>query len=195
VVNRARTGGYVQDVHTDQQLLARVSSGDEDGLRELYHRHSAAMLRLLRRLTSDPGTAEEILQESWLAVWRSAESFRAAASVRAWLLGVARRQAHNRLRRAAAPTVEIDTAPEPQDRTADVEGQALASVGHDAIITAMGRLPRTHRDVVVLALVEELPYADIAEVLDIPVGTVKSRMSKARRMLSAELSPRAGELT
>ncbi|MBB4933774.1 RNA polymerase sigma-70 factor (ECF subfamily) [Lipingzhangella halophila] len=175
-------------MHTDQQLLARVVSGDENGLRELYHRHSAAMLRLLRRLTSDPGTAEEILQESWLAVWRSAGSFRSSASVRAWLLGVARRQAHNRLRRATPPAVEIGAAPEPVDPTADVESQALAAAGHAVIVAAIGRLPEAHRDVVVLALVEELPYADIAEVVGVPVGTVKSRMSKARRMLSEELS-------
>ncbi|GAA4907947.1 RNA polymerase sigma factor [Streptomonospora salina] len=179
---------YVQGVDPEQQLLAQVASGDEGGLRELYHRHSAAMLRLLGRLTSDAGTAEEILQEAWLAVWRSAGSYRASASVRAWLLGIARRQAHNRLRRAAAPAVDIDAAPEPADRTADVESRVLASAGHEAILAAIARLPEAHRDVVVLALVEELPYADIAEVLRVPVGTVKSRMSTARRTLSAELS-------
>ncbi|RNL84649.1 RNA polymerase sigma factor [Halostreptopolyspora alba] len=173
---------------TDEQLLARVASGDENGLRELYHRHSAAMLRLLRRLTSDVGTTEEILQESWLAVWRSAGSYRSSASVRAWLLGVTRRQAHNRLRRATPPTVGIEAAPEPVDHTVDVEARVLAVAGHEAIMAAIGRLPRAHREVVVLALVEELPYADIAEVLAIPVGTVKSRMSTARGILSAELS-------
>ncbi|WP_461001198.1 RNA polymerase sigma factor [Streptomonospora sediminis] len=175
-------------MYSDQQLLAQVASGDEGGLRELYGRHSAAMLRLLRRLTSDKGTAEEILQESWLAVWRSAGGYRSSASVRAWLLGVARRQAHNRLRRAAPPPADLDTVPEPADRTADVEDKVLSAAGRDAIIAAIGRLPQTHRDVVVLALVEELPYADIAEVLRVPVGTVKSRMSKARRTLSAQLS-------
>ncbi len=188
MVNQSASGCYVSGVYTDEQLLARVVSGAEDALRELYHRHAAAMLRLLRRLTSDTGTAEEILQEAWLAVWRSAHQFRSASSVRAWLLGVTRRQAHNRLRRTAPPPVEIDAVPEPPDPTVDVERQALAAAGRPAIVAAVDRLPRAHREVVVLALVEELPYPDIAEVLEVPVGTVKSRMSKARRMLATELS-------
>lgn len=174
-------------VESDNDLLARAASGDEQGLRVLYERHAAAVLRLLRRLTSDPGMAEEILQETWIAVWTSAHRFRGASSVRAWLLGVARRQAHNRLRRKSPSTVEFDAAPEPADETTDVEGEALAAAGRDEILAAIGRLPQTHRDVVVLALVEELPYSDIAEVVGVPVGTVKSRMAKARRMLAAEL--------
>ncbi|WP_017607234.1 RNA polymerase sigma factor [Nocardiopsis xinjiangensis] len=174
-------------MESDSELLARTASGDEHGLRLLYERHAAAVLRLLRRLTSDPGVAEEILQETWIAVWTSAYRFRGDSSVRAWLLGVARRQAHNRLRRQRPSTVEFDAAPEPVDETADVEGEVLAAAGRDEIVAAIGRLPRTHRDVVVLALVEELPYADIAEVVGVPVGTVKSRMAKARRVLAAEL--------
>ena len=187
-VNLVRADRYLVDVCTDQQLLAQVVSGNENGLRELYQRHSAVMLRLLRRLTSDTGIAEEILQESWLAVWRSAENYRGSASVRAWLLGVARRQAHNRLRRVSPAMVDIDSAPEPADHATDVEGEVLAVMDRHVILAAMDRLPDTHRTVVVLALVEELPYPDIAEVMGIPVGTVKSRMSKARKLLSAELS-------
>ena len=171
----------------DGRLLERAGAGDDHALRALYERHAAAVLRLLRRLTSDAGTAEEILQETWIAVWTSAHRYRGASSVRAWILGVARRQAHNRLRRRDPPTVEYDDAPEPVDESTDVEGEVLASAGHDTILAAIGRLPETHRDVVVLALVEELPYADIAEVVGVPVGTVKSRMAKARRVLAAEL--------
>ncbi|MDA2814527.1 RNA polymerase sigma factor [Nocardiopsis sp. RSe5-2] len=175
---------------TDRALLTAAAKGDESALRVLYERHAAAMLRLLRRLTSDPGTAEELLQESWLAVWRSAGTFRGEASVRGWLLGVARRQAHNRLRRLRPVHVALDAedAPDPPDPGADVEGRVLASAGHREILAAITALPRRHREVVVLALVEELPYADIAEALGIPVGTVKSRMAKARARLSGALA-------
>ncbi|QVQ54894.1 RNA polymerase sigma factor [Spiractinospora alimapuensis] len=172
---------------SDGELLARVVSGDEQGLRGLYERHAGGMLRLLYRLTSDRGVAEELLQEAWLAVWTSAGSYQGSASVRAWLLGVTRRQAHNRLRRHQVPTVEIEAAPEPADTTTDVEAQVLAAAGREEILAAIGRLPETHREVVVFALVEELPYADIAEVMGVPVGTVKSRMAKARRLLAAQL--------
>ncbi|WP_230480180.1 RNA polymerase sigma factor [Nocardiopsis kunsanensis] len=69
-------------MESDEDLLARTASGDEQGLRFLYERHAAAVLRLLRRLTSDPGVAEELLQETWIAVWTSADRFRGASSVR-----------------------------------------------------------------------------------------------------------------
>ncbi|WP_245928572.1 RNA polymerase sigma factor [Murinocardiopsis flavida] len=178
------------DVDTDHGLLAAVAAGGEPALRVLYDRHSPAMLRLLHRLTGDSGVAEEILQESWLAVWRSAATFRGDSSVRGWLLGVARRQAHNRLRRFEPVRLALDAeeVPEPVDPGTDVEADVLASAGQRQILAAITALPRRHRDVAVLALVEELPYTDIAEALGIPVGTVKSRMAKARGRLGAALA-------
>ncbi|MDA0563597.1 sigma-70 family RNA polymerase sigma factor [Streptomonospora sp. S1-112] len=167
----------------DRVLLARVADGDEHALRVLYGRHAAAMLRLLRRLTSDTGTAEEILQEAWLAAWRSAAGYRGESAVRVWLLGITRRRAHDRLRRVARPTVDLDDAPEPVDGGVDVEEQVLATIGHDAILAAVRRLPARSREVLGLALVDELPYRDIADVLGVPVGTVKSRMAHARARL------------
>lgn len=188
----------VTDMDTDRDLLAAVSAGDQSALRSLYERHSSAMLRLLRRLTSDSGTAEELSQESWLAVWRSSASFRGDSSVRGWLLGVTRRQAHNRLRgtRPVLLALDAEEVPEPADPGADVENDVLASAERHRILAAFETLPRRHREVAVLALVEELPYIDIAEALAIPVGTVKSRMAKVRARLSAilveeEVSPRA----
>ncbi|RCV52802.1 RNA polymerase sigma factor [Marinitenerispora sediminis] len=175
-------------MRTDDDLLAAVAAGDQDALRALYDGHAAAMLRLLRRLTSDRGVAEEILQETWLAVWRSADRFRGEASVRGWLLGVARRQAHNRLRRSEPPAIDVAEAPEPADLGADVEARVLAAAGHDEIMAAIRELPPRLREVVVLALVEELPYRDVAEVLGVPVGTVKSRMSGARARLARSLT-------
>ncbi len=188
-MNLPRPARYVPGVDPDRRALAAVAQGDEGALRELYDRHAGAVLRLLRRLTSDAGTAEEIMQESWLAVWRSADTFRGASSVRGWILGVARRKAHDRLRRAGPATVALDgeEAPDPADAGADVEAEVLAAAGHREILTAIGALPRRHREVVHLALVEELPYPEIAEVLGIPVGTVKSRMSKARARLAGAL--------
>ncbi|ASU83349.1 RNA polymerase sigma factor [Nocardiopsis gilva YIM 90087] len=179
---------YVRQVNGDHDLLTRVGHGDEAALRALYQRHATALLRLLRRLTSDAGTAEDILQETWLAVWQSASSYRGASSVRGWLMGVARRQAHNRLRRVEPVTVDVDTAPEPADVRADVEAAALSAAGHSEIMAAIAALPEQHREVVTLALVDELPYRDIAEVLGIPVGTVKSRMSGARARLARALA-------
>ncbi|MDA8369788.1 MAG: RNA polymerase sigma factor [Nocardiopsaceae bacterium] len=177
----------------DRALLSSVADGDEQALRRLYERYATDMLRLLRRLTFDAGVAEEILQEAWLAVWRSAGGYRGESSVRAWLLGITRRRAHDRLRRVVPATVDVDNAPEPADSRADVEEQALAAIGHEAIMAAIRRLPTQSREVTMLALVDGLPYRDIAEVLGVPVGTVKSRVAHARARLVSSLQDKGAE--
>ncbi|WP_251735617.1 RNA polymerase sigma factor [Frankia sp. R82] len=168
--------------------MVALAEGDAGAVRVLYERHAPAMLRLLRRLTPSAQTAEELLQEAWIAVWQSASSFRGDASVRAWLLGVTRRQAHNRLRRGMVVEVDLDAAELVADQAVDVENEVLATASHGAIMNAIDALPHHLREVVMLALVEELPYRDIAAIVDVPVGTVKSRMSHARARLCRSLA-------
>lgn len=186
----ARPATYLE-TKPDDELIMAVGSGVEDALRVLYTRHTPGMLRLIRRLTSDPSVAEEILQETWLAVWRGADTFRGDSSVHGWLLGVARRQAHNRLRRGRLPTVHIDEAADVPDAV-DVEATVLAAAGAARVARAIAALPEHLREVAILVLVDELPYRDVAAAAGIPVGTVKSRMSHARGRLAQELAHGAG---
>jgi RNA polymerase sigma factor (sigma-70 family) len=181
-------GATYWQMQSDEELIAAVARTEQDALRALYDRHATAMLRLIRRLTSNTSIAEEILQEAWLAVWQSAGAFRGDSSVRGWVLGVARRQAHNRLRKAQPQLVDIDEmdASAAVDARVDVEAHAIMSIAHDKIIAAIVALPDHLREVAVLALVEDLPYQDIATVVGVPLGTVKSRMSHVRtRLMSA----------
>jgi RNA polymerase sigma factor (sigma-70 family) len=175
-------------VEDDEMLMSAVAGGDQDALRVLYERHAPVMLRLVRRLTQNQGVAEECLQESWLAVWQSAASFRGEASVRSWLLGVARRQSHNRLRKNSVATVELNESTDVADLTPGVEEQVLAGAQAAELAGAVRTLPEHLREVLVLVLVEELSYQDVGAALEIPVGTVKSRMSHARRRLAAVLT-------
>jgi RNA polymerase sigma-70 factor (ECF subfamily) len=175
-------------VPDDPTLMRAIAHGDEDALRKLYERHAAATLRLLRRLSPSVAVAEELLQETWLAVWQSAGRFRGDSSVRGWLLGVARRQAHNVLRRKEFATVDLEEAHAHPDERAGTEAQVLAGASRGRIVAAIKSLPDIHREVVVLALVEELPYRDVSAVLGVPVGTVKSRMSHARAALARALA-------
>ncbi|WP_036326988.1 RNA polymerase sigma factor [Microbispora sp. ATCC PTA-5024] len=168
--------------------MRRVADGEEVALRMLYERHAAGMLRLIRRLTSQREVAEEILQESWLAVWRSAGSFRGEAPVRAWLLGVARRQAHNRLRRAEPVLVDLEKAADVPDLEPAVDEQVLARAERRDLVAAVAELPEHLREVLVLVLAEDLPYPQVAVILGIPTGTVKSRMHMARRLLTEALT-------
>ncbi|MEU8268142.1 RNA polymerase sigma factor [Sphaerisporangium sp. NPDC049002] len=172
---RARAGTPAEDA----DVLARVAGGDPVALTELYERYAKPVFAFLYRLAGDRGTAEEILQDTWLAVWRSAGTYQSRSSVSTWLFGVARRQAHNRLRGAPPPVAAEPSA----DGTDPAPGPEELAVGRDRVQSALLRLPLAQREVVVLAFLDDLSQHQIAEVLDIPVGTVKSRLHHARATL------------
>ncbi|TDC97338.1 RNA polymerase sigma factor [Nonomuraea deserti] len=166
----------------DARVLARVADGDAAALTELYERYAGPLFTFLFRMAGDRGTAEEILQDTLLAVWRSAGTFQSRSRVSTWLFGVARRQAHNRLRGTPPPP-----AAEPYEQADRVPGPEELAVGGDWLQAALARLPRAQREVVVLSYLADLPHQDIAEVLGIPVGTVKSRLHLARTSLKEAL--------
>ncbi|MEV0972220.1 RNA polymerase sigma factor [Microtetraspora glauca] len=162
----------------DETVLARVADGDAAALGELYERYSRPLFAFLFRLAGDRGTAEEILQDTLLAVWRSAGTYRSRSSVSTWLFGVARRQAHNRLR-GLPPPLPAD----PADGADPVPGPEELAVGGDRVQQTLARLPLAQREVVVLAYLNDLGHQEIADILAIPVGTVKSRLHHARATL------------
>jgi RNA polymerase sigma factor (sigma-70 family) len=176
---------------SDEALLRAVAAGDAGALRWLYERHAGALFGYLHRLAGDRMTAEEILQDTLLAVWRSAASFEGRSKATTWLFGVARRQAHNRLRGRSCPEpigAPLPEGPERADQGAGPDDLAIAAAGGTPVAAAIDRLPDHHRDVIALVFVAGLPLADVAEVLTIPVGTVKSRLHHARAAIAAALT-------
>lgn len=172
---------------TDEALLAAVGRREQHALRLLYERHAKGVMRLLARLTSDRTVAEEVLQDTFLAVWRHYDGYRGQASVRSWLYGVARRRAHDTLRGRSIQLTEIDERYDVVEREAGPEERALASAEVDDVARAMRELPGHLRVVIELVAGEGMGYTEVSAVLGIPVGTVKSRMSHARQQLAAAL--------
>lgn len=171
----------------DEELLRSVAAGDAAALERLYARHAGALFGYLHRLAGDRMTAEEILQDTMLAIWRSAGAFESRAKVTTWLFGVARRQAHNRLRVRPGPQPAATELSDRPDQGAGPEELAIAAAGGTPVAAAIDLLPDHHRDVIALVFVAGLPLADVAEVLAIPVGTVKSRLFHARAAVAAAL--------
>jgi RNA polymerase sigma-70 factor (ECF subfamily) len=168
-------------------VVARIAAGERAALAELYARHRGPLLVYLRSLLHDPGLAEEVFQDTLFAAWKGAAGYGRRASVRLWLFGIARRRAHDALRRHTVHAVDsalLDAVPAPEP-----EPESLAIVGaeREALHAALRRLSPHHREVLVLNFVQELPYRDIAAVLDVPIGTVMSRLHHAKRALRAEL--------
>lgn len=187
-MTRAAGTGRGADAPPDGAVLEAVAAGDGAALGELYRRHGRALFGYLLRMSGDRMIAEEILQDTLVAVWRGAGGFQARSSVRTWLFGVARRQALQRLRKrpAPAPAQIVDRA----DAALGPEELAVLATGGTAVAAAVGRLPDHHREVLALVMVAGLPLAEVAGILDLSLGTVKSRLFHARaavvRLLAAE---------
>lgn len=167
----------------DAQLIKRIARGDRQALSELYACYQRTLFAYLLQLTPDYGLAEELLQDTLVAVWKSARSFEGRSSVLTWLIGIARRQAHNTLRQRKLLTTGLTELEELPATEQEPEAFALASAARDELAHAFRHLAPVHREVLVLIFVQELSYQEAATVLEVPVGTVKSRLSNARRAL------------
>lgn len=174
-------------------IVARLAAGDRDALTALYVRYQRPLFAYLTLLATDRGTAEEILQDTLVAVWQCAARFEGRSSVRAWLFGIARRQAHNTLRRRALPLVGDDALAALPSPGPGPEESVLASAAGADVAAALRAVAPVHREVIVLALGEGLPYQEGADVLGVPIGTVKSRLYHAKRALRTEIERRTGE--
>lgn len=168
----------------DLFCLRRVAVGDEDALSELYQKYSSPLYVYVVRLILDSHVAEDLIQEVFIAVWRSAKRFRGQSSVRTWLFKIAHYQAVSWLRRHVQPgrNTEIDLTEVPDPENLAMDNWLKKQVGE-----ALAKLSPEHRAVVELTFYHGLSYIEIAEIMDCPVGTVKSRMSYARRYLNESL--------
>ncbi len=171
----------------DARLIKRIGRGDRQALSDLYERYQRVLFAYLLQLTPDYGLAEELLQDTLVAIWKSAHSFEGRSSVLTWLIGVARRQAHNTLRQRRVPLADLSEVESMPASDLEPEQVALAGVARAELSQAFRRLAPVHREVLLLTFVQEMSYQETAAILGIPVGTVKSRLSNARRALRALL--------
>lgn len=171
----------------DLPLLRSIAAGDTGALNALYERHGHGLLAYLTgQLGDDRSLAEEVLQDVMLAVWNGAASFRAESKVRTWLFGIARRQAMNARRRrkpdpAPLPDALAADAPEPIMELERREDQ-------DDLRAALRALPDDQQEALELIFFHELTGNEAAQLLGVPVGTIKSRLHRAKTRLRGLLS-------
>ncbi|MEV4622197.1 sigma-70 family RNA polymerase sigma factor [Asanoa sp. NPDC049573] len=173
---------------SDEALVRRVAGGDEQALELLHARHATVLLRYALQLTDDRGRAEEAVQDTFVGVWQGAAArFAGESTVRTWLFGICRRQCGKHTRAVPPPTWPLAEAAQVPDSAARPEQVALARADVSAVGAALALLPDSHREVLHLAFAAELPHTEIAALLGIPVGTVKSRLFNARAALARAL--------
>jgi RNA polymerase sigma-70 factor (ECF subfamily) len=178
---------------SDDDLVARVAGGDAEAFAALFRRRHAAVYRFALHMTGSVGVAEDVTQEVFLAVIRSAASYQPGRSgVAAWLCGIARNHARRRLEaeRRVVPLdrgdPELDADP-PSSASSPLDDLTRAE-GIEAVRTAVLALPLAYREAVVLCDLQELSYAAAADVLGCAVGTVRSRLHRGRALLTARLT-------
>jgi RNA polymerase sigma-70 factor (ECF subfamily) len=178
---------------TDERLLEQAASGDETAFAVIYERHRGLVFRFAFRLSQSREMAEEITHDCFLSLIKEPRRFKTQeqrASLRTYLCAAARNLAFKRLRRAGAETVIDDLS----EQLAAAESQGplrllLDAEVSEAVRKAIGELPPLQREALILFEYEELSLAEIAEVAGADVGTVKSRLHRARQRLRILLAP------
>jgi len=183
----------IDDSHAEDILLmGRVAARDQQAFARLFDRHSPVVLGVLTRLLGDRALAEEILQEAFLQAWQQADRYQPAlATPRGWLLMMARSRALDRLRSRAARQRREDEVMREVPPSAEPTGTAVieADERRRHVVVALGALPAEQRECIELAFFDGLTHTQIADRLQAPLGTVKSRillgMNKLRQSLGS----------
>lgn len=173
----------------DEWLVVRCQLGERPAFDELIRRWHEPLLKYLRRMAGDDDAAGDLVQDLWLRVIRGIGRLRDGRRFRPWLFGIARRVAMDRLRQqyAAPPIADVELTDLPQPEPSTVREDELALMQQE-----LSRLPATEREVLTLFYLQELSLEEVAEVLGVPLGTVKSRLFRARQMLRREMKTREG---
>ncbi len=151
---------------------------------------------LARSLTGNEQDAEDALQEASLRAWRFFDGFAIGRDARAWFLAIVRNTCHtlHRKNQFPGPLMPLEDDSEAVGNWPDPEAALLTKMTSEMVTKALEDLPFEYREVLVLRELEELSYKDIAKIIEAPLGTVMSRLSRARRELYTRLCPKSGEV-
>ena len=179
---------------TDEELIARFQNGDEQSYIELVNRYKDRLINFVFRLVNDRDQSEDIIQDTMLKLYTHKHYYKNIAKFSTWIYTIAGNFAKTELRKKKTRKVTNNSQLGPEDRDYDppsndpipeklVEAEFINTKIHEAI----KRLPDHFRAVTVLRDIEKLPYDEISNIVDVPLGTVKSRINRARIQLQKDL--------
>lgn len=181
------------EVPSDEALIHRIAAGDQNAMRILFRRHEVRLYRFVQRLlgNNDTATAEDVVSEVFLQVWRQAARFEGRSQVLTWLLAIARYKTLTAIKGAPAEQFDLSAAAERADPGEGPEAAAHRNDVGAILRKCLGQLSLAHREVIDLVYYHERTVAEAAAILNIPPNTVKTRMFYARKQL-AQLLEAAG---
>lgn len=177
---------------TEVALVGRIVAGDLRAFETLYRIYHPRLVRFLSLMTGRRTLVEEALNDTMLVVWRRSGTYNGQSKVSTWIFAIAYRVALKALRQHDEP-VEMDSDTEIESEDCGPEQRLMADQTRSVVLRALDALPAHQRCAVVLTYFHDLPYAEIANIVDCPVDTVKTRVFHGRRRLRALLHDDAGD--
>ena len=176
---------------SDEILIGRIAGGDRLAMQALYARHHVKVFRFVLRLVRNEASAQDLISEVFLDVWRQAARFEGRSAVSTWILAIARFKALSSVRRRKEAQLDEEEAERIEDE-ADTPEVALQKKDTGEVLRqCLAKLSPDHREIIDLVYYHEKSVEEVAEIVDIPENTVKTRMFYARKKL-AELLKAAG---
>jgi RNA polymerase sigma-70 factor (ECF subfamily) len=176
---------------SDGDLLERIRAGDQRGLQALYGRHHVKIFRFALRLVHSEASAEDIVSEVFIDVWRNATNFEGRSEASTWLLAIARNKAYSLLRRKKEDGLDDEMAAAIEDKADNPEVVLQKKSKGELLRACLSGLSREHREVIDLVYYHDKSVEEVALIVGAPEGTVKTRMFHARKKLS-QLAQAAG---
>jgi RNA polymerase sigma-70 factor (ECF subfamily) len=180
------------DGRDDVRLIGRIAEGDRRAFETLYRSYYPRLSRFIGAILRRPHLVEEVLNDAMLVVWRRPHSYNGQSKVSTWILAIAYRRALKALSKVDDPVEDPNAEARPSPE-AGPEQQLARSEVRTELRRVIGELSAPHRAVVDLTYFHEAGYREIAEIMDCPVDTVKTRMFHARRHLKAKLAGRLAD--
>jgi RNA polymerase sigma-70 factor (ECF subfamily) len=175
---------------SDEALVALIAKGDRDAMQALFGRHNVRVFRFLMRFVDNEATAEDLLSEVFIEVWRDAARFEARAQVSTWLLAIARNKALSMLRRRPTDELDEDALVLVEDPSDNPEAALQKSERSELLRDCLKQLSPAHREIIDLVYYHERTIDDVAEIVGVPQSTVKTRMFYARKRIGELLAAR-----
>lgn len=183
---------------SEAMLIEQAAQGDGVAFEAIMRRYNQRLFRVARSILHDNVEAEDVVQDAWLSAWRALGKFRAESGISTWLVRIAVNEAFGRLRQANAQVLPLEVAmmsSEPETRAAltesverSAERLAERAEMRGQLETLIDRLPESFRTVFILRAIEEMSVEDVAQALDVPEATVRTRFFRARRLLQDSLA-------
>lgn len=178
---------------SDQALVGLIARGDRDAMQVLFARHNVRVFRFLMRFVDSEATAEDLVSEVFIEVWRNAAKFETRSQVSTWLLGIARHKALSALRRRSTDELDDDVIEFIEDPSDNPE-VTLQKAERSAILRdCLKQLSPAHREIIDLVYYHERTIDDVAEIIGVSQNTVKTRMFYARKRIGELLAARGLE--